>query len=134
MKYTILCLLTGATLLTAGGNMNQYMNTLESEAKQQNPSFSGFSASRGKKIYFSKHMGKRGKRVSCASCHTSNLSAQGKNIFTGKRIKPMSPSVNPRRFSKVKKVKKWLRRNFRDVYKRVGTAQEKGDVLTYMMR
>ena len=134
MKYLIVCLLTGGTLLVAGGNMNQYMKTLESQAKQEDPSFTGFSANRGEKIYFSKHVGKRGKRVSCASCHTRNLTAQGENIFTGKRIKPLSPSANPNRFTKVKKVKKWLRRNFKDVYKRIGTAKEKGDVLTFMMQ
>jgi len=33
----------------------------------------------------------------------------------------------------VKEVEKWLRRNFNDVYNREGTAQEKGDVLLYIM-
>ncbi len=134
MKYSALYLLVGMTLVSAGGNMDAYMSTLEKEARLADPGFNGFEYSRGEKIYFSKHRGKRGKIVSCSSCHTENLSASGKHLFTGKVIKPLSPFANPQRFSKVKKVKKWLRRNFKDVYKREGTAQEKGDVLTFMMR
>ncbi len=132
MKKTmiVLALIAGTSLY--GKTVDAYINQLAAEAKQQNSAFQGFSAQRGKDIYFSKHIGKRGKEVSCASCHTDNLRQGGENIFTGKKIKPLSPSVNPKRFTDVKKVKKWLRRNFKDVYKREGTAQEKGDVLLFM--
>ena len=132
MKKTmiVLAIITGTSLY--GKTVDTYINQLAAEAKQQNPAFQGFSTQRGKEIYFSKHIGKRGKEVSCASCHTDNLRQGGENIFTGKKIKPLSPSVNPKRFTDVKKVKKWLRRNFKDVYKREGTAQEKGDVLLFM--
>ena len=126
----VLAIITGTSLY--GKTVDTYINQLAAEAKQQNPAFQGFSTQRGKEIYFSKHIGKRGKEVSCASCHTDNLRQGGENIFTGKKIKPLSPSVNPKRFTDVKKVKKWLRRNFKDVYKREGTAQEKGDVLLFM--
>ncbi len=34
----------------------------------------------------------------------------------------------------MKEMKKWLRRNFNDVYKREGTAQEKGDVLLFISK
>ena len=115
-----------------GESFDSYLQTLAKEAKKENPSFNGFSAKRGEKIFFSEHIGKRGKKISCASCHTKNLKQMGENIFTGKKIKPLSPSVNPKRLSDVKKVKKWLRRNFKDVYKREGTALEKGDVLFFM--
>jgi len=113
--------------------IDEYIEELKAEAKKESPNFKEFSYERGKKIFFSKHIGKRGKKISCASCHTDNLKQNGENIFTGKVIKPLSPMVNPKRFTDVKKVKKWLRRNFKDVYKREGTALEKGDVLKFMM-
>ncbi|QOP44738.1 DUF1924 domain-containing protein [Sulfurimonas sediminis] len=109
------------------------METLKVQAKKENQNFSDFSAVRGKEIFFKELIGKREKKVSCASCHTNDLTKTGENIFTGKKIKPLSPKVNPKRFTNVKKVKKWLRRNFKDVYKREGTALEKGDVLYFMM-
>jgi N-dimethylarginine dimethylaminohydrolase len=55
------------------------------------------------------------------------------NKHTNKVIEPLSPTTNPERLTEVKQVKKWLRRNFRDVYNREGTATEKGDVLTYII-
>jgi len=113
--------------------IDEYIEELKAEVKKEFPNFKEFSYERGKEIFFSKHIGKRGKKISCASCHTDNLKQNGENIFTGKVIKPLSPTVNPKRFTDVKKVKKWLRRNFKDVYKREGTALEKGDVLKFMM-
>ena len=113
--------------------IDDYLATLAKEAKAQDANFQGFSAERGKQIFETKRIGKRGKKISCASCHTTNLRAEGENVFTGKRIAPLSPAVNPKRLTKLKTVKKWLRRNFKDVYKREGTAQEKGDVLTYIL-
>jgi len=116
-----------------GSVVDNYLNTLKKEIKQKNPSFSGFSVKRSEEIFTSKHIGKRGKEISCVSCHTSNFSQKGKNMFTGKIIEPLSPFANPKRLSKEKTIKKWLRRNFKDVYKREGTAQEKGDVLKYII-
>ncbi|WP_297441030.1 DUF1924 domain-containing protein [Sulfurimonas sp.] len=113
--------------------MQKYMQQLTQEAKKQNSNFSGFSYSRGEQIFTSKHIGKKGKMITCTSCHGDDLTQNGKNISTGKVIEPLSPSANPKRFTKVKSVKKWLRRNFRDVYTRTGTAQEKGDVITYIV-
>jgi len=136
MRKILFTLLTSVTLVMAyelNRPMQNYMETLESEAKSQNSAFSGFSYKRGEEIFTSKHIGKKGKLISCTSCHTTDLTRKGENISTGKVIEPLSPLANPKRFSKVKEVKKWLRRNFRDVYKREGTAQEKGDVITYII-
>ena len=113
--------------------IDDYLQTLKAQAKKENPNFQGFSAKRGEKIFTSTHIGKRGKKISCTSCHTRDLSATGENIFTGKKIKPLSPKANPKRLKNIKKVKKWLRRNFKDVYKREGSPQEKGDVLLYIL-
>ncbi len=114
--------------------IDDFLQKLEIEAKKENPNFQGFSAKRGEKIFTSSHIGKRGKKISCTSCHTRDLRATGENIFTGKKIKPLSPQANPKRLQDIKKVKKWLRRNFKDVYKREGSAVEKGDVLLYILK
>ena len=114
-------------------SMQKYMETLQTQAKKENPNFKGFDYVRGEKIFTTEHIGKKGKLISCVTCHSSNLEKNGLNAHTNKVIKPLSPYANPTRFTKVKDVKKWLRRNFRDVYNRVGTAQEKGDVVTYII-
>jgi len=132
MKTKLMILGILASSLAFANPVEEYIQTLAKEVKAENPAFRGFDAKRGEKIFFSKHIGKRGKQISCASCHTNNLKQTGENLFTGKKIKPLSPTANPKRLSDLKKVKKWLRRNFKDVYKREGTALEKGDVLRYI--
>jgi len=62
------------------------------------------------------HIEKRGKNISCLSSRLTNFGQTGKNIHTEKSIKPPSPSANAKRPSKIKDVKKWLIRNFNDVY------------------
>jgi len=113
--------------------MQEYMNSLKTEAKQQNKSFQEFDYTRGEKIFTKEQVGKRGTLISCVTCHTNDLTKNGLNEQTNKVIEPLSPHANPNRFTEVKEVEKWLRRNFKDVYNREGTAQEKGDVITYII-
>lgn len=113
--------------------IDDYLNTLKVQAQTQNPNFKDFSVKRGNEIFNSKHLGKRGEVISCASCHGEDFTKTSKHYFTGKLIQPLSPKVNPERLSDIKSIEKWLRRNFNDVYKREGTAQEKGDVLYYIL-
>jgi hypothetical protein len=61
------------------------------------------------------------------------LTKSHENFFTAKTIEPLSPKANPKRLTDVKKIEKWLKRNFNDVYNREGTPKEKGDVITYIM-
>ncbi|NOX44038.1 MAG: DUF1924 domain-containing protein [Gammaproteobacteria bacterium] len=68
----------------------------------------------------------------CSSCHTSNLIDSGKHVRTNKAIEPLAQSVNPQRFSDTKKIRKWLKRNCKWTLGRECTAQEKGDILTYL--
>jgi hypothetical protein len=110
-----------------------YLNTLKQEVQKSNPNFKEFDAKRGEEIFTSKHVGKKGKEISCTSCHGIDLTKSSENFFTGKIIEPLSPIANPKRFTEVKNIEKWLKRNFNDVYNRVGTAQEKGDVVTYIL-
>ncbi|MDD2266681.1 DUF1924 domain-containing protein [Sulfuricurvum sp.] len=134
MKYLAIVAMFSMSLMAASPEVVQYMKELETAAKTENRSFSGFDAARGKEIFTSSHTGKQGKPMACTSCHTINLANPGKNALTGKVIDPLSPSANPQRLTSTKEVTKWLRRNFMDVYAREGTAQEKGDVLTYIMK
>ena len=113
-------------------SMQEYINGLKIEAKQENSSFVDFSVKEGEKIFSTSHMGKKGEMVSCTSCHNIDLTTMGKNVFTNKLIEPLSPNKNSQRLTNVKDVEKWLKRNFKDVYNREGTAQEKGDVLYYI--
>ncbi|XPV68627.1 MAG: DUF1924 domain-containing protein [Halarcobacter sp.] len=128
-------LLTFLALLniTFASVVENYLDNLKVEAKKNDSSFVGFDAKRGEVIFTSKHMGKKGKEISCTSCHGTDFTKSHQNFFTGKIIKPLSPKANPERLSEVKTIKKWLRRNFNDVYKREGTAQEKGDVISYIL-
>ena len=127
MKTILITALTAASLMAASPEVEAYMQQLQGEASLP------FDAKRGEAIFTSEHVGKKGERIACTTCHALNLTQSGKNVNTGKVIDPLSPKANPLRLTKVKEVNKWLRRNFMDVYSREGTAQEKGDVLTYIM-
>ena len=113
--------------------IDDYLGSLKQEVLKENPSFKNFDAKRGEEIFTSKHIGKKGKEISCTTCHTSNLSNSGENTFTGKTIEPLSPKANSKRFTQIKEIEKWMKRNFNDVYNREGTALEKGDVTTYII-
>jgi len=92
-----------------------------------------FDAAAGKKLFTEVHKAKRKPlERRCVMCHTNNLRARGKHFRTGKIIKPMAPSANAQRFTKLRKVKKWLRRNCKWTIGRKCTAQEKGDLLTFL--
>lgn len=106
----------------------QYAN----EIKATNKNFAGFSAERGKQIYYSVQKDKNNQNINCATCHTDNLKNVGKNPSTGKAIEPLAPSVNKVRLTDKAEIEKWLTRNFKQVYGRVGTPQEKGDVLAFI--
>lgn len=98
------------------------------EARAADSAFAGFSAARGQAFFTSRHGGD----WSCASCHASDPIVVGEHLVTGKRIEALAPSANPARFTRPASVAKWFQRNCNDVLKRACTAQEKGDVLTWL--
>ncbi len=129
--------ISGLTLMVVAGlaaqpalaaTPDQVLASIQNEAKAT-PGFQGFSAARGESFFKAKH----GRELSCASCHTDSPAAQGKHSNTGKPIGPLAPSANAERFSDPAKVEKWYKRNCNDVLGRVCTAQEKGDVLAYLL-
>lgn len=87
-------------------------------------------AEQGKQLW-QKTFNNNGER-SCASCHTKDLTRNGKHIKTNKDIKPMSPSANPERLTDSKKVNKWFKRNCKWTLGRECTAQEKSNFLVYI--
>lgn len=85
-------------------------------------------ASRGQAFFTQRHGGE----WSCASCHGSPPTQQGKHASTGKAIAPLAPAFNPKGFTDTAKVDKWFRRNCNDVLQRACSAQEKADVMAYL--
>jgi hypothetical protein len=126
-------LLAGSLTLTGpaavAATPAEIQKNLEREARAAAPGFAGFSAARGQKFFGATH----GNDWSCTSCHTATPTQPGKHAKTGKEIAPMAPAANPQRFSDAAKVEKWFKRNCNDVLGRDCSAQEKGDVLAYLM-
>ena len=101
-------------------------------AKSVNPSYAGPSAEDGK-VFFNREIGVKGKKVSCSSCHTANPADNGKHIVTGKRIRPLSPVVNPKRFSDLDKVESKFEEHCIDITGQDCTAQDKANFITYLI-
>jgi len=89
-------------------------------------------ATKGKKDWTREEV-VEGEKMSCATCHGSDFSKPGKHHKTGKVIEPMSIKVNAERYSDVKKIEKWFKRNCKDAWGRECTVQEKADFLTFML-
>jgi hypothetical protein len=84
---------------------------------------------RGEQFFNTKY----GKEWSCATCHENPPNHDTKHIITGKVIKPLAPLANPARFIDDTKVEKWYKRNCNDVLGRECTAQEKADLLSWLI-
>ncbi len=92
-----------------------------------------FDAERGKAMWTKKYThAKADKARSCSTCHTDDPRAIGKHARTGKAIKPLAPSVNPKRLTEVREIEKWFMRNCKWTVGRKCTPQEKGDILSYL--
>ncbi|KPK38509.1 MAG: hypothetical protein AMJ69_08235 [Gammaproteobacteria bacterium SG8_47] len=90
-----------------------------------------FSATDGKRLWSTRFAGPDGERE-CASCHTVDPRQAGRHAQTGKAIEPLAPSVNAARFTDPGKVAKWLKRNCKWTLGRECSAQENGDLLSYL--
>ena len=101
-------------------------------AKADAPTFSGFSAARGKTLYAQKFSGGKPDTPSCTACHGENPRGAGRTL-TGKDIEAVAVSVTPKRYTDPAKVEKWFKRNCTEVLGRECTPQEKGDWLTFVI-
>lgn len=106
-----------------------FLAGFQAEARKADAAFAA-SPQRGERFFTARHGGE----WSCASCHGSPPTAQGKHAKTAKVIAPLAPAANAERFTDAAKVDKWFRRNCNDVLGRACTPAEKADVLAYLLR
>ena len=122
-------LLTVVTLaLAVPATANPIQDGYRAAAKQENPGFKEFSATRGQAFYTAKSG-----NMACATCHGDSPKSRGKHVKTGNDIQPIAPSANTQRITDPAKVEKWFQRNCKDVLSRACTAQEKGDFIAYLL-
>ncbi len=128
MKPTHAVLVAGL-LLGPAAQAADVVDTLQSRYRAEGAG--PFDAQAGKQLWHRK-FNSGGDARSCTACHTADLRQSGKHVRTGKPIAPMAPSANPKRLSDAKKVEKWFYRNCKWTLGRTCTAQEKGDVLSFL--
>lgn len=130
-RYPRLFIMAAALTVTTTALAGTPVEVLLSTYRQQGAS--NFSAAAGK-AFWNQAVRPSGadRDRSCATCHTADLHQTGKHAVTGKEIKPLAPSVMSKRLTNPTKIGKWLKRNCEWVRGRECTAQEKGDVLTYL--
>lgn len=129
-----------AGLLTIGLVNNAQADAVNAEklaakyiqsAKMVDPTFTPSFVS-GKQ-FFNRVFKNNGHEVACASCHTKNPADMGKNIVTQKSIKPLSPVVNPKRFTDIDKVENNFTDHCNDIIGADCSAQEKANFITYLL-
>ena len=134
MKKLLIGFLTTSFLITQVSSVNAdeaTVNTLM-ESYQSQGAKSG-NALRGEKFWNKTFSGKAPfTERSCKSCHTANLKNKGEHVRTGKILESMAPSINKSSLSKVKKVKKWFKRNCKWTTGKECSAQQKADILAFI--
>ena len=126
-KYLVLVLVIFASNIAAASALDEAFSQFKGSENLT------FSAEKGEKLWNQKHISKKdGKERQCPTCHGSDLTKASKHIKTGKPIDPMAPSVNKERFTELKKINKWFKRNCKWTVGRECTNQEKGDLLKYL--
>lgn len=86
-------------------------------------------ARRGQVFFSQRH----GRDWSCATCHHAPPTRMGEHAATAKPINPLAPSANAQALTSIGRVNKWFKRNCQDVLGRECSAQEKADVLAYLI-
>lgn len=130
-RFSTILLLTLASMTLPALAAESPQGLLEHYASQAGLAPGGFSVTRGEALYRGEHLGGKGEKVSCTSCHTADPRDSGKTRV-GKAIEPMAPAVNRARFTNLQKVEKWFGRNCRDVLGRACTPTEKGDFISWL--
>jgi len=113
--------------LAVAGAVDDLLQRYATEASQP------FDANLGQEFWNKDFVdNKAGQKRQCSTCHTKNLSTIGKHKKTGKKIDPMSPSINSERLTDIKKIEKWFKRNCKWTIGRRCTPQEKGHLLLFI--
>lgn len=89
------------------------------------------SAERGQAFFTAKHKG--GVFDSCASCHTADPTKRGRDEVGEKPIPALAPAVTKKNFTDPARVEHLFRLNCKDVLARECTAQEKADVVAWLI-
>lgn len=89
-------------------------------------------AARGAAFFAAKHSGGKPDQPSCSTCHTADPTKAGQAL-TGKVIEPLAPGANPARFTDTAQVDKWFGRNCNSVLGRECSAQEKADLIAWLI-
>jgi mono/diheme cytochrome c family protein len=125
-------ILAGAGPAAADPAQGSVLARYAAEAKAAAPSFTGFSAERGKALFLASPAGGKPDTPSCTSCHTSNPAQPGRTR-AGKSIGPMAVSAKADRYTDIAETEKWFGRNCDSVLGRSCTPIEKGDFITFMI-
>ena len=131
-RRTVIAVAWGMILCPPPGCADEpkdFLTLYSTQCRQENPQFKGFDADRGAVFFRSR----QGNEWSCSTCHTEDPRSKGEHCETRKSIQPLAPSANAERFTDPLKVEKWFKRSCKDVLGRECTAQEKGDVLSYLL-
>ena len=86
----------------------------------------------GQALFLANHGAGKPDTPSCTTCHTTDPKAGGQ-ARTGKPIGPLAPSANADRFTDTAFVEKWFGRNCNSVLGRDCSAQEKADLIAWLM-
>ena len=132
MKNPITLNLILSSLLIAGVARAGTVDDLLSEFSGNGAGQGQFSAAAGKALWLSEFPSKDGSKRSCTSCHTTDPRKPGRHAKTGKAIEPMAPSANAKSLTERRQVEKWFKRNCKWTLGRECTAQEKGDLLSFL--
>jgi hypothetical protein len=128
MKKTLLLLALGLAQPALAETPTQIVARYSAEAGP------GFKADAARGLAFAaRHWGVSDTLAGCTACHTDNPARPGRHAVTGKAIQPLSPTVNPERFSDPAKVEKWFRRNCNEVVGRACTPAEKADFIQFVV-
>ena len=132
MRRILVSFLTFAAALPAfAAAPRQMLSTYSAEAARERRGFSP-SGERDRQFYLEKRSAAE-KMPNCATCHIEDPTAAGKHVIAGKAIEPIAPVADSARFTDAAKTEKWFRRNCKDVLSRACSAEEKGDVLAYLL-
>lgn len=131
MKKAYALLLLGAWIVSPMALATPASDALLAKYKAEG--VSKVDGAKGKSDWVKEAQGEDGEKMSCSTCHGTDLSKTGKHHKTHKVIEPMSAKVNAERYTDEKKIEKWFKRNCKDAWGRECTAQEKADFLTFML-
>jgi hypothetical protein len=125
-------LLLGALALPGAGGVAQSQTTRAADllATYTRQAGGTASAERGQ-AFFARKFGRD--FDSCAACHGAVPVRAGKDLVSEKAITALAPAVSPQRFTDKAKVEYRFAQNCKDVVGRDCSAQEKADVMSWLL-